>query len=69
MVIAREECRRFYKDVRHGYVAVVKNLLQCLFKSDSEVVKCIVRLDPNMRSLVQDKDVLFSINRSLPVNI
>ena len=65
-----EECDpalicHFYEDVRQGYVAVVKKLLErFLFKS--EVLKCIVLLDPNLRSSVQDKDVLFLIDRFLP---
>ena len=65
-----EECDpalicHFYEDVRQGYVAVVKKLLE-RFPFKSEVLKCIVLLDPNLRSSVQDKDVLFLINRFLP---
>ena len=65
-----EECepsivQRFYDDVRHGYVAVVKKLLE-RFPFDSEVLKCIVLLDPNQRSALQDKDILFLIDRFLP---
>ena len=62
-----EECDpalicHFYKDVRQGYVAVVKKLLG-RFPFKSEVLKCIVLLDPNLRSSVQDKNV---IDRFLP---
>ena len=65
-----EECesapiQRFYEDVRQGYVAVVKKLL-VRFPFKSEVLKCIVILDPNQRTSVQEKEVLFLIDRFLP---
>ena len=65
-----EECesapiQRFYEDVRQGYVAVVKKLLE-RFPFKSEVLKCIVILDPNQHTSVQEKEVLFLIDRFLP---
>ena len=65
-----EECepatlKHFYEDVRHSYVAVVKKLLE-RFPFDSEVLKCLVLLDPNQRSSTNDKDVMFLIDRFLP---
>ena len=56
----------FYEDVRQGYVVVVKKLLE-RFPFKSEVItKCIVILDPNQCTSVQEKEVLFLIDRFPP---
>ena len=44
---------------------MVKKLLE-RFPFKSEVLKCIVILDPNQRTSVQEKEVLFLIDRFLP---